>query len=202
MMAIGAVKARAIVIGGSAGALDALGAILPALPADFRLPVAIVLHLLPARPSQLASVLSLHARLPVREVEDKQPFEAGCIYVAPPNYHLLLENTGCFSLSVEDPVLFSRPSIDVLFDSAAEAYGKGLVGVLLSGANEDGAAGLRRIAAAGGTTVVQDPSTAPSRAMPEGALRLFTPRHVLPLASIGPFLGSVELLDAPHPEQV
>ncbi|HET9931240.1 MAG TPA: chemotaxis protein CheB, partial [Polyangiaceae bacterium] len=180
---------KAIVIGGSAGALDALTNILPALPADFALPIALVLHLLPGKPSQLASVLSLHTRLSVRETDDKQPFTPGTIYVAPPNYHLLLEKTGCLSLSVEDPVLFSRPSIDVLFESAAEAYGPSAVGVLLSGANEDGAAGLRGIAAAGGITIVQHPDTATARAMPEAALQLFKPHHVLPLAGIGALLA-------------
>jgi two-component system chemotaxis response regulator CheB len=168
-----------------------LGAILPALPAAFALPVAIVLHLLPGRPSQLASVLALHSKLPVRETDDKQPFTPGTIYVAPPNYHLLLEKTGCLSLSVEDPVLFSRPSIDVLFESAAEAYGPATVGVLLSGANEDGARGLRRIADGGGLTVVQDPATASARAMPEAAMRLLEPDHVLPLPGIGALLAGL-----------
>lgn len=193
--------ARVIVIGGSAGGLDALAAILPALPVQFPLPIAIVLHLLAGKPSQLASVLALHTRLPVREADDKQPFENGCIHVAPPNYHLLLEKSACLSLSVEDPVLFSRPSIDVLFESAADAYGAATVGVLLSGANDDGARGLRRIAAAGGLTVVQDPSSASARAMPEAALQLLEPDHVLPLAGIGPFLASLPFTEAHHSEQ-
>lgn len=182
---------RAVVIGGSAGALDALGALLPLLPARFSLPIALVLHLLPGKPSQLASVLGMHTALFVRETDDKQPFTAGTIFVAPPNYHLLVEKTGCLSLSVEDPVLFSRPSINVLFESAAEAYGPSVIGVLLSGANEDGAEGLRRIADAGGVTVVQDPASATSRAMPDAALRLFKPDHVLPVAGIGAFLAGL-----------
>jgi two-component system chemotaxis response regulator CheB len=186
-----ATKPKAIVIGGSAGALDALAAILPSLPAGFALPIALVLHLLPGKPSQLANVLALHTKLPVRETDDKQPFTPGTIHVAPPNYHLLLERTGCLSLSVEDPVLFSRPSIDVLFESAAEAYGPATLGVLLSGANEDGAQGLRRIADGGGITVVQDPETAVARAMPEAAIRLLEPHHVLPLAGIGKLLASL-----------
>ena len=186
-----ATKPKAIVIGGSAGALDALATILPSLPAGFALPIALVLHLLPGKPSQLANVLALHTKLAVRETDDKQPFTPGTIHVAPPNYHLLLERTGCLSLSVEDPVLFSRPSIDVLFESAAEAYGPATLGVLLSGANEDGARGLRRIADAGGITVVQDPETAVARAMPEAAIRLLEPHHVLPLAGIGKLLASL-----------
>jgi two-component system, chemotaxis family, protein-glutamate methylesterase/glutaminase len=187
---------EAIVIGGSAGAIEALNAILPTLPRDFPLPIAVVLHLLPGRPSQLASVLGLHSALPVRETEDKQPFSPGCVYVAPPNYHLLMEKTGSFALSVDPPVLFSRPSIDVFFETAAEAYGPALLGVLLSGANEDGARGLSRISAAGGRIAVQDPSSASSRAMPEAALRFTRPDYVLPLAQMGPFLLSLPGLSA------
>lgn len=184
-------ESRAVVIGGSAGALDALSTLLPLLPARFSLPIALVLHLLPGKPSQLASVLGMHTSLFVRETDDKQPFTPGSIFVAPPNYHLLIEKTGCLSLSVEDPVLFSRPSINVLFESAAEAYGPALVGVLLSGANEDGAEGLLQIAQAGGVTIVQAPESATAPAMPAAALRLFQPDHVLPVAGIGAFLAGL-----------
>ncbi|MGC4086878.1 MAG: chemotaxis protein CheB [Polyangiaceae bacterium] len=182
---------QAIVIGGSAGALEALGALLPALPRDYPLPIAVVLHVPPGRPSQLVNVLGLYSALPVREADDKQPFCAGVVHVAPPNYHLLLEKNGCFALSVDDPVLFSRPSIDVLFESAADALGPLALGVLLSGANEDGAHGLLRIQRAGGQVVVQDPDSAPARAMPDAALRLTQPDYVLPAARLGALLASL-----------
>jgi two-component system chemotaxis response regulator CheB len=182
----------AIVIGGSAGALEALGAILPSLPAGFALPVAIVLHVPPARTNHLAKVLGARCALDVREAEDKERLEPATVYIAPADYHLLVESIveghGRLSLSADDPVRFSRPSIDVLFESAADAYGPALVGVLLSGANDDGARGLARIKATGGTTVVQSPLTCTSRQMPLAALELEAADHVLTLGEIGPFL--------------
>jgi two-component system chemotaxis response regulator CheB len=186
-----AANIEAIVVGGSAGALDALARILPALPPTFARPVAVVLHLPPNKPSYLADVLGARSTLPVKEAEDKEPLEPGKVYVAPPNYHLLIERRGCFSLSCDEPVLFSRPAIDVLFESAADAYGDALLGVLLSGASEDGARGLARIRADGGWTLVQSPESASSRAMPEAALRL-APEHArLPSEEIGPYLARV-----------
>lgn len=179
----------AIVVGGSAGALEALDRIVPALPDTLPVPIAIVLHMLPGRPSGLATVLGELTRLRVKEAEDKEPLAPGTLYLASPNYHLLVERERCFSLSVDEPVLFSRPAIDVLFDSAAEAYGPALCGVLLSGANEDGAAGLEHIHAAGGTTVVQAPETAASRQMPAAAVAAFAVDHVMPADQIGPLLA-------------
>jgi two-component system chemotaxis response regulator CheB len=176
-----------IVIGGSAGALDALSAILPALPANFPIPVAMVLHVPPTR-SYLAEVLGARTRLKVKEADDKEPLTAGTIFVAPPNYHLLIERDRRLALSVDEPVFFSRPSIDVLFESAADSCGPVLAGLLLTGANEDGARGLARIKAAGGTTLVQSPETSPMVVMPEAAIRLHRIDHVLPLAEIGPHL--------------
>jgi len=193
---------RLIVIGGSAGAVDALAKILPALPARFAIPVAIVVHQPPDKNSVLAEVLSTKCALPVREADDKEPISPGVVYLASPNYHLLVERSGCFSLSVDDPVHFSRPAIDVLFESAAEAMGEALLGVLLSGANEDGAEGLARIRDGGGITVVQSPSSALVAAMPAAALRLGTPNHVLPIGQIGPFLAAVpqsQALKRSHP---
>lgn len=180
---------EAIVIGGSAGALEAMAAILPALPADFALPIALVLHVPPTKPSYLAEVLRAKCSFTVKEAEDKEPFAPATLYLAPPNYHLLIEKQRWFSLSVDDPVHFSRPAIDVLFESAADAYGPTLAGLLLSGANEDGARGLARIKQAGGATLVQSPETASVETMPSAALRLARPDHVLPLTEIGPFLA-------------
>jgi two-component system chemotaxis response regulator CheB len=179
---------EAVVIGGSAGALDVLAVILPALPRDLPAPLVLVLHVPPTRPSCLPEVLGARCELRVKEAEDKEPLAAGTLYVAPPNYHLLLEATRCLSLSIDDPVHFSRPAIDVLFETAADAYGPATVGVLLTGASEDGARGLARIAKRGGTTIVQAPETAVARTMPEAALRLHQAGYVLPAAEIGPCL--------------
>lgn len=186
-----ALPVEAIVIGGSAGALEAIRTILPELLPGFALPIALVLHLLPTRPSGLASILARQCSLRVKEAEDKEPIAPGTLYLASPNYHLLIERRRCFSLSTDEPVHFSRPSIDVLFETAADAYGPGLVGLLLSGANDDGARGLARIKAAGGTTVVQSPDTAVVRTMPEAALRLTAADHILPLPDIGALLSSL-----------
>jgi two-component system chemotaxis response regulator CheB len=184
---------EAIVMGASAGGLEALSTILPALPAGFPIPVACVLHMLPGKPSHLVEVLSGRSALAMKEAEDKEPIARATVYFAPPNYHLLIEKQRCFSLSVDDPIHFSRPSIDVLFESAADAYGPALVGVLLTGANEDGAKGIARIKDAGGMTVVQSLETAFVRTMPEAALRATEVDHVLPIGDIGPFLARLDM---------
>lgn len=182
---------EAIVIGGSAGALDALIAILPGLPAGYPIPIAVVLHVRPEGAPLLVPVLASRCALAIKEAEDKEPFAPGTLYIAPANYHLLVERDRWFSLSVDEHVHFSRPSIDVLFESAADAFGAGLLGVLLTGANEDGARGLAAIRTAGGTTLVQSPDTAQARTMPEAALRLHRPDEVLPVAEIGAYLARV-----------
>ncbi len=184
-------RTEAIVAGGSAGALDALGALLPALPRDFTIPLAVVLHVAPDRPSHLVEVLANMCALAVKEAEDKEPLAAGFVYVAPPNYHLLIERGRRLSLSMDDPVNFSRPAIDVAFESAADAYGPALAAVLLSGANADGARGLAAVRRAGGTTIVQEVQSAAARMMPESALRLSPADHVLPPWAIGSLLASL-----------
>ena len=160
----------AVAIGGSAGGVEALLALLDALPADFRPSILIVLHVRPDRPSLLSEVLGQRCRLPVREALDKEPIARGTVYVAPPDYHLLVERPGALALSRDEPVAFSRPSIDVMFESAADAYGPHLLGIVLSGANSDGAAGLKAIRAAGGRAWVQEPSSAATATMPEAAI--------------------------------
>lgn len=180
---------ESVVIGGSAGAIDALLTLLPLLPDDFDVPVVVIVHLAPDKPSYMPEVLGSRTRLRVKEAEDKEPMQRGHLYVAPPNYHLLLERDRTFSLSMDAPLHFSRPSIDVTFDSAADVFADRLVGVLLSGANEDGAAGLARIADRGGTILIQRPSTATALAMPEAALAATQDNHVLSPAEIGTFLG-------------
>jgi two-component system chemotaxis response regulator CheB len=179
---------EAIVIGGSSGSLDALSIILPALPAQFPIPIAIVIHVPPNRPSLLASVLGARCALRVREVEDKEPVAAATLFVAPPNYHLLIERQRTFALSIDAPIHYSRPAIDALFESAAEAYGASLLAVLLAGANEDGAHGVRRVKELGGTVVVQEPSSTHAPEMPRAALRSASVDSVLAPAGIAEFL--------------
>lgn len=162
---------KAVVIGASAGAMESLSAILPALAADFPLPVMVVVHLPSDKKSILAGLFDEKCALTVKEAEDKEPLRAGMIYFAPSDYHLLVEKDGHLSLSSEEPVQYSRPSIDVLFETAADAYGNGLLGIVLSGANDDGSAGLKAILAAGGEGWVQNPKTAYASLMPESALR-------------------------------
>lgn len=176
--------AKAIVIGASAGALDALTRILPGLPKGYPWPVIVVVHVPADRRSIMADLMAAKCALPVVEAEDKTPIEAGTVYFAPPDYHLQVEETGLFSLSADEPVLFSRPSIDVLFDTAAFAYGAGLTGVILTGANNDGAAGLRAIMDAGGRGLVQNPQDAYAAAMPQAALSLCPGAEPLSLEQI------------------
>jgi two-component system, chemotaxis family, protein-glutamate methylesterase/glutaminase len=180
-----------IVIGGSWGGMRALGTVLEALPAEFELPLVIAQHRPVTGPQDLLEhVLSRSSKLPVAPATDKETIEPGHVYVAPADYHLLVE-PGHLALSADAPVEFSRPSIDVLFESAADAYGPRTVGVLLTGANRDGAEGLARIAAAGGFTVVQDPASAERGDMPAAAIARGAARRVLPLERIGPFLADL-----------
>jgi len=169
---------EAVVIGASAGGVQALGTLLPALPAALRVPCFIVLHLPRERPSLLAEIFAPHCRRPIEEAQDKEPVQAGTVYVAPPDYHLLIDRGPTLALSTDEVVHFSRPSIDVLFESAADVYGKGLLGIILTGWNQDGADGLEAIHRAGGLTIVQHPDTAEAPLMPQSALAR-SPAHVV-----------------------
>jgi two-component system chemotaxis response regulator CheB len=180
----------AVVIGASAGGVEALSVVLTALPDAGRVPVFVVLHVPRDRPSVLVDVFSPKCRARVREATDKDPIEPGTIYFAPPDYHLLVEAGGTLALSSDEPVHFSRPSIDVLFESAADVYGAGLLGIVLTGGNADGADGLDAIRRAGGVTAVQDPAEAYARAMVDAALRKGPAHHVLPLAGVADLLRS------------
>jgi two-component system chemotaxis response regulator CheB len=182
---------EAIVIGGSAGALPVLEKILPAIPHDCAIPVVIVIHVLPTRPSLLGAVLGAHCALPVQEAEDKEAVRGGVVYVAPPGYHLLIERDRTFALSVDEPVHYSRPAIDVLFESAADVYQARVAGVVLSGANQDGAHGLAVIKARGGVAVVQSPEDASSRTMPDAALAAVRADHVLATRGLAALLGGI-----------
>jgi two-component system, chemotaxis family, protein-glutamate methylesterase/glutaminase len=164
-------KPQCIVIGASAGAIDTLGKILPRLPADYPLPILIVIHLPPDKESVLPELFQKKTPLTVKEAEDKEPILPGTVYFAPADYHFLVEKNKILSLSSEEPVLFSRPSIDVMFEAAADSYREYLIGIILTGANQDGAKGLKRIKEYGGLAIVQDPATAYAPDMPHHALR-------------------------------
>ncbi|MEG0860111.1 MAG: chemotaxis protein CheB [Pseudomonas sp.] len=184
---------QAITVGASAGGVSALLSLFHALPADFQIPIVCVLHLPDNRHSQLAQVFKRRLGRPVCEAQDKQSVAPGMIYFAGPGYHLSVELDRSFSLSQEERVHFSRPSIDILFESAADAYGPALAGVLLTGANEDGALGLAYIKKMGGYTLVQDPGEAHIATMPNAALALHQPDYTLPLSGIGQLLATLEL---------
>jgi two-component system chemotaxis response regulator CheB len=182
---------EAVVIGASAGALEALSSLLPSLPSDYCLPILIVVHLPADKTSVLAELLRARCAIRVREAEDKEPIEPGVAYFAPPDYHLLVEQDRRLSLSDDEPVLFSRPSIDVLFESAADAYGGGLIGVVLTGANSDGAKGLKAVVDAGGAAIVQSPGSAYAVAMPQAAIAICPDALVLPVTEIAAYLRKV-----------
>ncbi|MES2899792.1 MAG: chemotaxis protein CheB [Pseudomonadota bacterium] len=185
---------EALVIGASAGGIDALLALLKGLPRAAPYPVIIVVHLPEERESRLAEVFGEHLGRRVLQAEDKAMALDSSIYFAPPGYHLSIERDRSFSLSQEDPVNFSRPSIDVLMQSAADAYGPSLCGMLLTGASADGAAGLAAIGAAGGLTLVQDPLDAEIPTMPAAAIRLRQPDMILPLRELSTLLATLENL--------
>ena len=176
--------AKIIVIGASAGALEALMQILPVLPADYPVPVVIVVHLPPDKASIMAELFDAKCALAVKEAEDKEDIKAGTIYFAPPNYHVLIEKNNTLSLSSDEEVLFSRPSIDVLFESAADAFAADSLGIILTGANSDGANGARLIADAGGQIWVQDSAKAYASAMPEAAAKKCPHAKIMSLADI------------------
>jgi len=182
---------RAIVIGTSAGGLKALSTLLPSLPASYPWPIVVVQHLHPRQASAPAATLDRVAALTVKEGEDKEPVEPGYVYLAPPDYHLLVERGGTLALSVDPKVNYARPSIDVLFESAAHAWAPALVAVVLTGANRDGAAGSRLIHDRGGLTLAQDPQDADHPEMPRAAIDAGGIDRVLALDEIGPALAAL-----------
>lgn len=196
----GALSLEIVVVGASLGGLRALRTLISGFPASWRVPVAIVQHR--SEDSELlCELLQAFSALPVAEALDKQPVEYG-IYIAPPGYHLLVER-GYFALSTDEPVQYSRPSIDLLLSSAADAYGAAAAGVVLTGANSDGAAGLRRLARRGGYAVVQDPRTAEAPTMPGAALEAVPAATVLPLDEIAPhLLAIITAGSAAHPNAI
>jgi two-component system chemotaxis response regulator CheB len=184
------VTPQIVLIGTSSGGLSALQVLLPGLGEKFPCPVAIAQHRGKDGGAGLRGFMQKSCRLPIEEPEDKTPIAPGHIYLAPRDYHLLVEK-GHFALSTDAPVWYARPSINVLFESAADAYAEKAVGVILSGANGDGARGLAAIKARGGTAIVEAPETAAYRAMPEAALAATQVDRILPLAEIAPFLNHI-----------
>ncbi|MBV8667170.1 MAG: chemotaxis protein CheB [Burkholderiaceae bacterium] len=185
--------AKAIVLGVSAGGVAALKALLGSLPADFPLPILIVQHTAPDSGNMLAPLLNEMCEIRVKEAEECEAIQAGTAYLSPANYHLLVESDHTLSLSIDAHVSFARPSIDVLFESAATAFGSELIGVILTGANSDGSQGLKKIKEKGGLAIVQDPADALVATMPQAALDAVRADHVVPLEKLGPLL--CELLD-------
>jgi len=181
-------KPKAIVVGSSAGGLQALKTIFSCLGSDFSIPIIVVQHISPHSDNYITTYLNRICQVKVKEANEKETIEGGTIYFSPPNFHLLIEENYTFSLSTEDRVNFARPSIDILFETAALAYGKNLVGIVLTGANNDGATGLRIIKKYGGTTIVQDPKTAEVDTMPSSAIKESKVDYILTLEDIAKLL--------------
>lgn len=182
---------KVIVIGGSTGSLDVLLRVLPALQPTLSFAIIIVLHRKNSGDSTLESLLASKTVIPVKEVDDKDPLQANTIYVAPADYHLLIEKDYTFSLDDSEKVNYSRPALDVTFESAADIFGSAVVGILLSGANADGTKGLAAIKKAGGTTVVQNPETAQAAFMPQQAILNATIDYILDIPELIRFLNSI-----------
>lgn len=180
-------RPRLIAVGTSVGGFTALQTLLGGLPADFPLPVTVVQHRGPNTDDTFIFMLQKKTALRVEEAEDKSELAGGRVYLAPSDYHLLVE-PGHIALSTEGPVVSARPSIDVLFESAADAYPGGVIGLLLTGASKDGAVGMLRIKKSGGFTIVQDPATAECSVMPAAAIAIGAADKVLPLGEISSFL--------------
>lgn len=182
---------QAVVIGVSSGGINALPILLSCLPADYPIPVMIVQHMQEGNKSLLAELLDSRLPITVSDVTDKMPISGSTVYIAPSGYHLLVEPNGILALSIDPRVNYARPSVDVLFESAADEYLDKLIGVILTGRNSDGSAGLKKIKLMGGLTIVQDPDEAEAFDMPEAAIRVVEVDHILPLKQIGQLLADI-----------
>lgn len=181
----------AVVIGASAGAVQALLRILPQLPPDFPLPIIVVVHIPPDRSNALVSLFQSRCQMSVKEAEDKEPIVASTVYFAPSDYHILVEAGHTLALSNDEPVNHSRPAIDILFESAADAYGKSLAAIVMTGANEDGAAGFKAAGESGAVTIVQNPELAQVPTMPAAALAAWPQAQIMSLEQIVAFLQGI-----------
>jgi two-component system chemotaxis response regulator CheB len=179
---------EAVIVGSSAGGIRALGNLLAPLPNDFPLPIIVVQHLHPESESYLPKILATHCALPVKQAEEREIIQAGTVYIAPPNYHLLIEEDYTFSLSLEPPVRYARPSVDVMFETAVYAYRDKLIGIILTGANDDGSYGVKKLKQMGGYVIVQDPKNAEADAMPTAAIAAAKVDKILPIEQVGLYL--------------
>ena len=179
---------EAVVIGVSAGGLKALSLILKGLPENYPLPLIVIQHRAKEERTLLEEILQAKCPISIRQADEKERIEGGRVYFAPPDYHLLIERDRSFSLTCDEPVNFSRPSIDVSFETASEVYGDKLVGIILTGANSDGAAGIRAVREGGGLTIAQDPATSLFPDMPRAAIDTGSVQHILTAAEIKNFL--------------
>ena len=186
-------KYEAIVIGVSSGGMNAMKVMFSLLPANFSTPIVIVQHIGSHSENVWIQLLNDKSKLEIKEADEKEMIKKGNVYIAPANYHLLIESNKTFSLTIDEKVNFARPSIDVLFESAAEAYQNKLIGVILTGSNNDGTKGIRRIKDYGGLTIVQDPDTAESGFMPASVIASFLPDYVLPLEEIIKILIKIDI---------
>ncbi len=188
----GACQYSVVVIGASSGGLDALSTLLSALPGTYRLPVIVVQHRSKEERDLLETVLQHKCEIRIKQADEKEKITAGFVYIAPPNYHLMIESDMTFSLSVDESVKFSRPSIDVLFETASHVYAERLIGIILTGSGSDGAGGMLSISEQNGFTIAQDPGEAHDPAMPIASIRTGAVKRVLPLKEIIEFLKQVE----------
>ena len=184
---------EAIVIGVSSGGMNAMKIIFSQLPNEFGIPIIIVQHIGSHSENMWIKLLNERSNIELIEAEEKEKIEKGKVYIAPANYHLLIERDKTFTLTIDERVNYARPSIDVLFETAAEAYQNKLIGVVLTGSNNDGTKGLQRIKECGGLTIVQDPDTAESYYMPASAIASFLPDHILPLEEIVKLLIEIDI---------
>ncbi|MBN2245934.1 MAG: chemotaxis protein CheB [Candidatus Aminicenantes bacterium] len=182
---------QAVVIGTSAGGMKALQTIFKSLPGDFSLSIIVVQHVHPDSDDYMINILNQESALEIKQADEKEPIRPGTVYFAPPNYHLLVETDKTLSLTVNERVCYARPSIDVLFETASDAYANKLIGIILTGGNFDGSRGLKKIKESGGLTIVQDPMTAEAASMPQEAIASTKVDHILPLNEIGPFLVEI-----------
>lgn len=183
---------QSIVIGVSSGGLNAMKYMFSFLPKSFKIPIVIVQHLSPRTDGHWIKILNEKSNIVIKEADEKEKILPGFVYIAPPNYHLLIEKDYSFSLTIDERVNFARPSIDVFFESAAEVYNKSLIGIILTGSNNDGSKGIKRIKECGGLTIIQDPATAESPFMPASALKTIKPDYILSLEEIIKLLVKID----------
>jgi two-component system, chemotaxis family, protein-glutamate methylesterase/glutaminase len=189
----------AIVLGVSAGGMAVLKILVQSLPASFDLPIVIVQHLNAHSDNSWINLLNRQCKLRVKEADEKESIESGTIYIAPPNYHTLIESNKTVSFTIGERVNYARPSIDVLFESGADAYKNELIGIILTGSSNDGAKGLKRVKEKGGLAIVQDPATAESGYMPASAIALTQVDYILPLEQIIELLVKIDQQTTKYP---